>query len=183
MPPKPKVTKEMIIIAAFDIIREEGYENLSARSIAARMKCSTQPVLYCYSTIDEIKSEAYNLAMEFFNRYVGNKKNENDNPLKAFGISYIKFCRDNKNIFRFLFQESRDKSKGINLLFMDVRYMGVSEYIKEKVGCSENEAGEMLTSFLMLVHGYASLIANDICEFSEQRMLHIINGAFAGMRF
>ena len=54
MPPRVKVTKDMIVRAALDIIREEGHDKVSVRSIAEKLGCSTQPVLYSYGTMDEI---------------------------------------------------------------------------------------------------------------------------------
>ena len=40
MPPKVRFTREEIIRAALDIIRESGPEALTARSLAARLDCS-----------------------------------------------------------------------------------------------------------------------------------------------
>ena len=46
MPPKAKITREMIVDAAFAIAREAGAETINARTVAERLKCSTQPVLF-----------------------------------------------------------------------------------------------------------------------------------------
>lgn len=46
MPPKVKVTKDMVIDAAFAIAREAGAENINARTVAKKLNCSTQPVMY-----------------------------------------------------------------------------------------------------------------------------------------
>ncbi len=55
MPAKTKVTKEMIIDAAFAIAREEGAENINARTVLKRLHCSTQPVMYHFATIEELR--------------------------------------------------------------------------------------------------------------------------------
>ena len=52
MPPRSKITREMIIDAAYEIVRESGEGSLNARSIADRLGCSTQPVLYVFRTMD-----------------------------------------------------------------------------------------------------------------------------------
>ena len=52
MPPKAKVTKDMIIDAAFNVVREAGAENINARTVAKKLKCSTQPVMYHFETIE-----------------------------------------------------------------------------------------------------------------------------------
>ena len=49
MPAKAKVTKEMIVDAAFAIAREAGVERINARTVSERLHCSTQPVMYHFA--------------------------------------------------------------------------------------------------------------------------------------
>jgi len=62
MPPKARVTREDILNAAFDLIRAEGQEALSVRAVAKRLGCSTQPVLYNFATVEELKDAVYEKA-------------------------------------------------------------------------------------------------------------------------
>ena len=55
MPPKAKITREMIVDTAFEIVRKEGADKVTARSISEQLSCSTQPVLYYFSTVEDIK--------------------------------------------------------------------------------------------------------------------------------
>ena len=45
MPPKAKVTREMIVDAAFEILRSEGEQAVNARTVSQALNCSTQPVI------------------------------------------------------------------------------------------------------------------------------------------
>lgn len=46
--PKQRITKEMIVDAAFHIARRSGMENVLVKSIADEMGCSVQPIYsYC----------------------------------------------------------------------------------------------------------------------------------------
>ena len=58
MPAKAKVTKEMIVDAAFAIAREAGVENINARTVSKRLRCSTQPVMYHFATMEELKGSS-----------------------------------------------------------------------------------------------------------------------------
>ena len=42
--PKQKITKEMILDAAFTLLRTKGHEAVNARSIASQAGCSVQPI-------------------------------------------------------------------------------------------------------------------------------------------
>lgn len=55
MPPKPKITKDMVIAAAFEVVRKAGAENINARTVSEILNCSTQPVMYHFATIEELK--------------------------------------------------------------------------------------------------------------------------------
>ena len=59
MPPKTRVTEGMIIDAAIEVVRQSGYENINARTVSEQLRCSTQPVMYHFSTIDNLKMAAY----------------------------------------------------------------------------------------------------------------------------
>ena len=55
MPPKVKVTKEEIIRAAVEIVRRDGHQALNARTVAAALNCSTQPVFSNFSGMDALR--------------------------------------------------------------------------------------------------------------------------------
>ena len=59
MPPKSKVTREMILDAAITVVRREGFEQINARTVARELHCSTQPVMYQFATIDSLKRAVY----------------------------------------------------------------------------------------------------------------------------
>lgn len=69
MPAKVKVTKEMIIQVAFDIARVTGAENINARTVSERLNCSTQPVMYHFATIEELKRAIYAKADCYHSEY------------------------------------------------------------------------------------------------------------------
>jgi len=44
MPRSTIIAQEVIIEAAFELVRKEGFEVLSTRNIAKQIGCSTQPI-------------------------------------------------------------------------------------------------------------------------------------------
>ena len=55
MPPRAKITKEMIAEAAFEVPRAEGAGKINARRVSQKLGCSTQPVMYHFKTMGELK--------------------------------------------------------------------------------------------------------------------------------
>ena len=62
----------MIVDTAFEIVRKEGADKVTARSISEQLNCSTQPVLYYFSTVEEIKKAVYIKADEYHGDYLMN---------------------------------------------------------------------------------------------------------------
>ena len=116
MPPRAKITKEMIVDAAFAVARASGMENINARTVSQRLGCSTQPVLWHFKTIADIKKAAYEKADRFHTESVLNM--HGGDPMKDIGLNYIRFAATEKNLFRFIFQsDSLQKSHCLLLYF------------------------------------------------------------------
>ena len=55
MPPKPKFTKEEIVAAAVEIVRQEGEDALTARSLGNKLGASARPIFTVFNSMDEVK--------------------------------------------------------------------------------------------------------------------------------
>ena len=57
MPAVRKVSKEQIIDAAVEVLRDDGFSAINARSVAKKLGCSTQPIYFSFKNMDELKAE------------------------------------------------------------------------------------------------------------------------------
>ena len=106
MPAIAKVTKEMIIDAAFEIAKEMGAENINARTVSQKLRCSTQPVLYHFKSIEDVRIAAHKKASEFHINYVTSLSGKYERPMLEVGMRHIQFAVEEKNLFRFLFHSN-----------------------------------------------------------------------------
>ena len=104
MPPKVVFNKEKIIKTAFEIFKNEGIDCITARSLAAKMGCSTAPIYTCFQNIEEIKQQALEKAFATLQRYT-EKKYTGDAFLNV-GVGMLCFARDYKRIYKTIFLES-----------------------------------------------------------------------------
>ena len=56
MPAVRKVSKEQIIDAAVDVLRDDGFSAINARSVAKKLGCSTQPIYFSFRNMEELKA-------------------------------------------------------------------------------------------------------------------------------
>lgn len=121
MPAKAKVTKEMIIDAAFEIAKELGAENINARTVSQKLCCSTQPVLYHFNTIEDVRIAAHKKANEFHINYVTNLSGKYERPMFEVGMKHS-LLANNAMVY--------DEAHCINTL--SNAYFGIMYLIKEK---------------------------------------------------
>lgn len=180
MPPKVKITEQMILDASFEIIRTGGHENLNARTIAEYLHCSTQPVLYNFETVDEIREAVYRKADEYHTAYIMPKEGD-EHPMLAMGLNYVRFGHEEKNLFRFLFQTNKFGGMDIAALMDNPDLSGVLDVMAQGLGCDADGAKEMFLTFFAIAHGLASLLANNAMEYDEEQNAKMLSNVFFGV--
>ena len=180
MPPKPKITKDMIIEAAFEVARETGAKYINARTVANKLKCSTQPIMYHFATIEELKKAAYAKADVYHSEYLMNIENPQEGIMLGIGLNYIRFAIEEPHLFRFLFQSNF--FNGTTLLEMiDAEELApVLLAMQGAVGGSIDQVKEIFITIFLFAHGYASIIANNSLEYDEAIIKVHLERAYKG---
>ena len=72
MPPKTRITKEVILNKSFEIAQEEGVESLNVRYLAKKIECSTMPIFKVFSNVNELKVELKKAIEEYYDGFILN---------------------------------------------------------------------------------------------------------------
>ena len=167
MPPKTRVTAEMILDAAVEVARQSGFENINARTVSGQLHCSTQPVMYHFSTIDRLKKAAYKRVDHLHSEYMINTLPGQD-PILGIGLNYIRFAVEEPQLFRFLFQSGYAEEKSLLEMVDSEELVPVLEAMREGAGLSLRKTRNVFITVALFAHGYASIIANNHLEFDEK---------------
>ena len=165
MPPKPKITREMILEAGLSVIRRDGAEKLNVRSIAAALSCSTQPVMYHYATVDALKNALYEAADQLHTAYI--MQPDREDPMLSIGLRYIRFAAEERQLFRFLFQSDKFAGSSFSDLLSEDGRNPVLAPLCAQTGLEPVQAQAAFAVLFCCVHGYASLLANNAMPFDE----------------
>lgn len=176
MPPIPKVSKEMILDASLEIIRNDGIENLNVRNIASKLNCSTQPIMYHYKNMNILKEELYDIVSRYHSEFL--MQESTMDPLLNIGLQYIKFANEEKNLFKFLFQSNKFTNFNIEELIDNSNPTDIFNVIKEESNLSDEQIKEMFTILFITAHGLASLLANNSMKYNEKECIRILENAF-----
>lgn len=180
MPPKSRITREMILDAAYIIAREQGIDCVNARTIAQRLGCSTQPVLYHFNSMEDIRREVYCMADTYHSAYLMQLPDD-ENPMISIGLNYIRFAAQEKPLFRLLFQSNSFDGQNIANLTDAPELLPFLEVFQNEAELSLEQAKIVFKTLMMLVHGCASMLANNTMEYNENQIIPMLNIAFMGM--
>ena len=179
MPPKVKITREDIIKTSIALVKEKGEEALNARSIAASLGCSTQPVFSNFSSMEELDRAILEKAFEEYLSFLQNEaKKERYPKYKAYGMAYINFAKEEKELFKLLFMRDR---RGEELSATPDADESV-EMIMEANEISREKAELMHMEMWICVHGIATMIATSFFEPEEELISGMISDIYNGVR-
>lgn len=180
MPAKIKATKEMIINAAFEIAREIGAENINARTVSERLNCSTQPVMYHFATIEELKRAVYARADLYHSEYLMNIRNQQNGAMLGIGLNYIRFAIEEPHLFRFLFQSNFFNGTTMIELIDAEELMPVLSTMQKALEMSMEQTKKVFLTVFLFAHGYASIIANNTLKYDEDIIKDQLEQAYRG---
>ena len=163
MPPKTKVTKESILAAALQLVRESGAAALNARAVAKRLDCSTQPIFSNYASMEELREDVLKAADERYQQYLADgRKDPSYPPYKASGMAYIRFAKEERELFKLLFM--RDRS---------------GEIIEED---REGLADLFHLEMWIYVHGIATMVATAYLDWDWEMISRLMTDAYEGIK-
>ena len=179
MPPRVKITKERILDAAVSIIRKNGLDSLNARALAQELHCSTQPILYAFATMEELKRAAYRRVDQLHTEYLLNTPPGSD-PLLGIGLNYIRFAVEEPRLFRFLFQSGYAEEKNLLEMIDSAELSPVLDAMQEGLGMDRPKTRDVFLTLALFAHGYASIHANNSLAYDESLAAAHLERAFLG---
>ncbi len=183
MPAIAKVTKEMIIDAAFEIAKEMGAENINARTVSQKLGCSTQPVLYHFKTIEDVRIATYKKASEFHINYVTNLSGKYERPMLEVGMRHIRFAVEEKNLFRFLFHSNYYTGVSLYDWLTGENFDALFPVLKKQAEADEQQAYIIFSQIFLVTHGIASLLANNAMVYDEAYCINTLSNAYFGIMY
>lgn len=179
MPPKCRFTREEIIQAALDLTAEKGVGALTARGLAQRLGSSAKPIFGLFANMEEVQQDVVKAANLRYQEYLRQDMSAGRYPpYKASGMAYIRFAREQKELFKLLFMRDRtheEKAAGDELEAL----LGL---IQKNMGLSRDDAYRFHLEMWIYVHGIATMIATAYLEWDMDFISAALTDAYQGLR-
>ena len=180
MPPKVKITKQEIISTTVDLVRSGGADTINARAIASALNCSTQPIFSNFSSMEELQDAVIHATYE---HYLGFIRREVESgkypPYKAYGMAYIRFAIEEKELFKLLFMRDRT---GEDVSALSPDFEDSIKLISKAMGVSEEKAKLIHFELWSCVHGIGTMLATSFLPLEIDFISDMISDVYLGIR-
>lgn len=180
MPPKVKITKEEIINTAVDIVRKNGAQAINARTIAAVLNCSTQPVFSNFVTMEELRFAVAEKAKSLYWEYAQREVDSGKHPVyKANGMAYIRFAKEEKELFKLLFMCDRSGEPIPEESELTVKMEAI---VQNNTGLDNSDVKLFHLEMWAYVHGIATMFATGFFDLDWDLVSKMLTDAYQGLR-
>lgn len=179
MPRKFMFTREEVLAAALDLVREQGIAAVTARGLGEKLGSSSKPVFSLFDNMEDVLSAVMEAANELYQNYLKEDMACGKYPpYKASGMAYIRFAKEEKELFKLLFMRDRshentDKKEENKQLL---------ELIQQNLGINEEEAYLFHLEMWIYVHGMATMLATSYLELDEAFISKVLTDGYEGMK-
>lgn len=163
MPKDIQTDREAMTDGVIAVIEKSGYGAVTARSVAAELGISTQPIYREFGDMEGIKRAALNRGWQIYAQYVTGEATEQ-------AVKYVFFAIEHKNLFNFLFRGRNVRYDGLT----DMSHKLVSEDIIDKLvgitGLDRERVYRLHLTVWMALHGLADIVADNDVALGEDEV-------------
>lgn len=180
MPPSVRITKEEIIKTAMELVRKNGEDAINARAIASALGCSTQPVFSNFASMVEVREAVIEAAEALCAEYSKAEMEKGEYPpYKASGMGYIRFAKEEKELFRLIYMRDRsaeqieEESRSFN---------NMAGVVQQNTGLDADDSRLFHLEMWAFVHGIATMYATGFLDLDRELVSRMLSDAYLGMK-
>ena len=149
MPPKAKFTKEEILEAALQLVRENGVDALTARALGERLGSSARPIFTVFQSMDEVRQGVEAAVRRHYSGYVTAGLEQTGMPL-------------------FMTEQARKPDVTEILPVIDDNYPQILSSVQNCYSLTREDSERLYRHLWVYTHGIAVLCATGLCAFSTE---------------
>lgn len=156
--PKQRITKDMVVDAAFQIARRSGMEKVLVKSIADELRCSVQPIYSYCKNMDGLREEVSRKAREFIQEYIASHIDKND-LFYSTGRAYIQLAKEEPYILKIFILQERKNISSLNDIYETETNPQISKAIAKDLDISIADAEQLHLNMLIYTIGLGTIFS------------------------
>lgn len=169
--PKQRITKKMVIDAAFEIARKSGMEKVMVKSIAEKLNCSVQPIYSYCENMESLRREVAWCAKKFVQEYIS-AHIDIDDLFGSTGRAYVKMAKEEPFLFKiFVFQE-RENITSLEQLYESETNPDIAKTIAKQLNIPIEKAKQLHLHMLIYTIGIGTICTVTSSKLSEKEIMY-----------
>ncbi|RGU92857.1 TetR/AcrR family transcriptional regulator [Clostridium sp. AF15-17LB] len=155
--PRQRLTKDMVVKAAFDLAREGGLENVTVKGISQKLDCSVQPV-YCYCrNMSGLKQDVIDYTGSYLQSFINERLDVND-MFQSMGMAHAQFAKAEPHLYRLYFLRKRDDVHSFEDIYKKETDPQIAEFIARQLGITIEKARQLHLNMLIYNTGISFIL-------------------------
>lgn len=156
--PKQKITKEMVVDAAFELARAGGMEQVMVKKIAEKLGCSVQPIYSYCKNMDGLRHDVANRAKQFIQKYVAAHIDKND-LFRSTGRAYIQIAKQEPEILKIFVFQKRENISSLDDLYYSEANPQMARVVADELNISVEKAKQLHLNMLIYTIGIGAILS------------------------
>ena len=174
--PKQRITKEMVVDAAFELARTGGMEQVLVKTIAGKLGCSVQPIYSYYKNMEELRRDIEARARNFIQNYLASHIDQED-LFRSTGKAYISIAREEPHLFRLFILQQREHISSIQELYEAEAGPQTAPAIARQYGLPLSKARQLHLNMLIYTIGLGTVFSVSRPGISPEEIFGMQEGA------
>lgn len=168
--PKQRITKDMVVDAAFELARHNGMEQIMVKTIAAKIGCSVQPIYSYCKNMEGLRQEVMKKVTCFVREYIIGHM-DRKNLFRSIGRAYIKLAEEEPNVFKMFVMYKRDGISSLQDIYQMEVDPKISEWIAYDLDIDITQAEKLYLNMLIYTIGVGTIFTMSSPGISLDEML------------
>ena len=156
--PKQKITREMVVGAAFQLAREGGMERVLVKDIAARLGCSVQPIYSYFRNMGELRRAVELRTADYMADWLSARLDPSS-LFQSTGRAYVQFAQEEPELFKLFALRRREGVSSLEELRQKEASPKVAQAIAAQLGLSMEQARRLHLDMLIYTVGLGTIFS------------------------
>ncbi|MDO4273073.1 MAG: TetR/AcrR family transcriptional regulator [Eubacteriales bacterium] len=156
--PKQKITKEMVVDAAFELARAGGMEQVMVKNIAEKLGCSVQPIYSYCKNMDGLRKDVTERARQFIQKFVAAHIDKND-LFRSTGRAYIQIAKEEPHILKMFIFQQRKNISSLDDLYQCEASPQMAQTIADELNITVEKAKQLHLNMLIYTIGIGTIFS------------------------
>ena len=156
--PKQRITKEMVVDAAFEIARTSGMEQVLVKNIADKIGCSVQPIYSYCQNMEGLRQDVIAKTNQFIQAFIMASIDKND-LFCTTGKAYIQLAKKEPHLFKLFILHQRNGISSMNDLYLAETNPHVADFIADSLNISVSQARQLHLNMLIYTIGIGTIFS------------------------